>query len=70
MFPNRRYFPPPYPPRPQGGNAQPGKKTNLFSYYQTPDGGIDFKKIDGTAKQMKKLMDQVSPVLTKFLNGK
>jgi hypothetical protein len=67
MYPNRRYIPPSYPqPRPQGRPQQIGRRPDAFSYFKTEDGTIDFNKINGTAKQMKQLVDQVSPLLSKF----
>ncbi|WP_456276016.1 YppG family protein [Bacillus sp. AK128] len=67
MFPNRRYIPPSYPQRrPQGSPQQTGRNRDVFSYFRTPDGTIDFNKINGTAKQMKQLVDQVSPWVSKF----
>ncbi|MBM7659914.1 hypothetical protein JOC85_000681 [Bacillus mesophilus] len=67
MYPGRRYIPPSYPqPRPQQRPGQIGRKPNAFSYFKTEDGAVDFNKINGTAKQVKQLVDQVSPFLSKF----
>ncbi len=38
-----------------------------MSYFRTSEGNLDFIKIAGTAQQAKKMFDQVSPLITKFL---
>jgi hypothetical protein len=64
LYPGRRG---PFPPRRPQYPTSPQKKQNLLSLFQDADGNIDFNKISGTAKQMRQLYDQVSPLLSKFL---
>jgi hypothetical protein len=66
MYPNRRGPMPPRRPISQPPQV-PRKNQDLLSLFRDPDGNIDFHKINGTAKQMKQLYDQVSPLLSKFL---
>jgi hypothetical protein len=42
-------------------------KQDFMSYFRTSEGNLDFKKIAGTVQQAKKMFDQVSPLITKFL---
>jgi hypothetical protein len=42
-------------------------KQDFMSYFRTSEGNLDFKKIAGTAQQAKKMFDQISPLITKFL---
>jgi hypothetical protein len=42
-------------------------KQDFMSHFRTSEGNLDFTKIAGTAQQAKKMFDQVSPLITKFL---
>ncbi|WP_456276299.1 YppG family protein [Bacillus sp. AK128] len=64
MYPGRRG---PYPPRRPQQLPSPQKKQNLLSLIQDADGKIDFNRINGTAKQMRQLYNQFSPLLSRFL---
>ncbi|WP_199426652.1 YppG family protein [Thermaerobacillus caldiproteolyticus] len=63
----RRPISPIFPRNPLRHSPIKQNKQNFMSYFRTSEGNLDFIKIAGTAQQAKKMFDQVSPLITKFL---
>jgi hypothetical protein len=63
----RRPMPPIFPRGPLRRPPIKQNKQDFMSYFRTSEGNLDFKKIAGTVQQAKKMFDQVSPLITKFL---
>ncbi|MBA2875800.1 YppG family protein [Thermaerobacillus caldiproteolyticus] len=63
----RRSMPPIFPRAPLRRPPIKQNKQDFMSYFRTSEGNLDFIKIAGTAQQAKKMFDQISPLITKFL---
>jgi hypothetical protein len=56
-----------FPPGPLRRPPIKQNKQDFMSYFRISEGNLDFIKIAGTAQQAKKMFNQVSPLITKFL---